>query len=60
MDNKMKTVAARIDLARHQRLMRATDRKKDPLAPSTSQVIVRGLDLALAELEQPEKRRSVK
>ena len=46
---QVKTVAARIDIPRLQRLMRATDRKKDPYAPTTSQVILRGIDLALAE-----------
>lgn len=34
------------------RLSKAADRKRDPYAPTVSQIIVRGIELALSELEK--------
>lgn len=47
-----KPVTARIDEDLVNRLEKATDRSKDPYAPSKSQIIERGIELALRELER--------
>jgi hypothetical protein len=54
MYNFMKgtTVAARINGELATRLQKATDRRRDPYAPTATQVIIRGLELALAEMER--------
>ena len=51
-----KQISARVPEALAQRLSAATDRAKDPYAPTVSQVINRGIELALKELEAKRKK----
>lgn len=51
-----KLISARISLGLAERLAKATDRERDPYAPSLSQVIKRGLELALKELDVKRKK----
>jgi hypothetical protein len=48
-------IAARIDDALAKRVRMVTDRKRDPFAVSISQLIQRGVELALQELESKRK-----
>ena len=45
-------VGARIEDAMIARIAKITDRSKNALAPSVSQVVIKGLEMALAELEK--------
>lgn len=56
MKNTSRTIAARIPFDLAQRLDLATDRQKNPYAPTLSQIVVRGIELALAELQKKGKR----
>ena len=49
---KDRSLTVRIPPELEARLAKATDRKKNPYAPSITQVVVRGLELALKELER--------
>ena len=49
-------VGARIEDAMIARIAKITDRSKNALAPSVSQVVIRGLEMALAELEKKAPR----
>jgi hypothetical protein len=48
-------VGARVNDALEDRLRKATDRSRYPFAPTTSQVIIRGIALALDELDRERK-----
>jgi hypothetical protein len=54
-NSKITTIGARIDPAREARLRKLTDRSRDPLAPSTSQVLILGLDMAMDHIERERK-----
>ena len=59
MDNAEKDdelVAARIEGDLRGRLRKATDRAKNRYAPTRSQIVIRGIELALAELEKKAPR----
>lgn len=47
-------LGVRIPLELRDRLCAATDRATDPYAPTITQVVVRGIELALAERERPQ------
>jgi hypothetical protein len=49
---KDRTLTVRIPPEIETRLAKATDRKINPYAPSITQVVSRGLELALKEIEQ--------
>jgi hypothetical protein len=55
----MKTipVAARIPIALNKRLDRATEGTNGPYSPSKSQIITRGIELALTELDAKKARK---
>ena len=44
-----KLIASRVDAATFKELKEATDRKRNPYAPNLSQIVVRGIRLALDE-----------
>lgn len=46
------TVGARLTKFLARRLEEAADRERDPYAPTQSQIITRGIELALQELER--------
>ncbi len=48
---KEKVITARISNELLARLKKASDKRKNPYAPTITQIIERGLDLALSELE---------
>ena len=52
---KQTQIAARISNDLATRVRKVTDRKQDPFAVSISQLIERGVELALKELEQKRK-----
>lgn len=45
------TMTLRIPEATAKRLVRATDKAKDPYAPTKTSILLRGLQLALKEME---------
>jgi len=47
-----RTATIRIPDSQAARLEKATDRSKDPYAPSITQILLRGLELALKEVER--------
>ena len=53
------TVSVRINAVMSARLARVTDRTTNPLAPTPSRVMLRGLELALTELEKPARKRNL-
>ena len=52
MKNKEVQIAARISDTLAERIKKATDREHDIYAPNVTQLIIRGVELALAELGQ--------
>ena len=49
---KDKTVTVRVPAELADRLAKATDTRKNPYAPNASQIMLRGLDVALKEVER--------
>jgi len=49
-------IGIRISEELKRRLDRATDRKLDPYAPTLSQIVEHGIELALAELEKRRRK----
>lgn len=49
-------LGARVSYDLAQRVKDAADREQNPFAPSVTQIIVRGLELALQELEKRQKK----
>lgn len=56
MKNFTTTVGARISLKLNERLERAADRTVNIYAPTVSQIITRGIELALEELKKAPKK----
>lgn len=46
------TLGTRVREDQYRRLKQETDRRTDPYAPTISQIIQRGIDLALQEIDQ--------
>lgn len=56
MKNATTTVGARISLELNERLERAADRTQNIYAPTVSQIITRGIELALEELKKERRK----
>lgn len=52
MDMRAKTVSLRIPAELAERLRKVTDRVKKPYAPTATAILLRGLELALKEIEK--------
>lgn len=52
------TLTTRVPVSLADKAVKASDRKRDPYAPSVSALLARGLELALQELERKRPSKS--